>query len=286
MTRVLVTGGTGTLGRLVVPRLRDAGCEVRVLSRHSREAGDGIEFMTGDLTAGEGIEAAVAGAEIIVHCAGSNKGDEKKTLHLVRAAARAGAQVRHLVYISVVGADRIPVQSPVDRAMFSYFASKLAAERAVADSGLPWTTLRATQFYDGILAVVRQMVRLPVIPVPAGWRFQPVDAGEVADRLVELALGAPAGLVSDMGGPRVYEMSALLRGYLRAVGKRRPIIPVWQPGKAARAFRAGANLAPGRAAGRRTWEEFLADRVSSPSDSGSSLPLARTSRAAGSSSPP
>jgi uncharacterized protein YbjT (DUF2867 family) len=260
---ILVTGGTGTLGRLVVPRLRDAGCTVRVLSRRRRAAGAGIEFVTGDLATGEGIAAAVEGAEIIVHCAGSSKGDEEKALNLVRAASRAGA--RHLVYISVIGADRIPVVSGVDRAMFGYFASKLAAERVVAGSGLPWTTLRAAQFHDLILMVAQQMARLPVIPLPAGFRFQPVDAGEVAARLAELALGTPAG-------PRVYSAVELLRGYLRASHRHRPIIPVWLPGKAARAIRAGANLAPDRAVGRRTWEEFLAERVSSSSDSRSSLP--------------
>ena len=127
---------------------------------------------------------------------GTKKGDEDKARHLVRAARRAGT--RHLVYISVVGADRIPVASGVDRAMFGYFAAKLAAERVVADSGLPWTALRATQFHDGILMTARQLARMPVIPVPAGWRFQPVDTGEVADRLVELALDAPAGLVPDL----------------------------------------------------------------------------------------
>jgi uncharacterized protein YbjT (DUF2867 family) len=257
---VLVTGGTGTLGRLVVQRLRDAGRNVRVLSRRSREAGEGIEFVTGDLATGEGIEAAVEGAEIIVHCAGTSKGDEEKALNLVRAASPA--EGRHLVYISVVGADRIPVVSRVDRAMFGYLASKLAAERVVADSGLPWTTLRATQFHELFLMVAQQMAKLPLMPVPAGFRFQPVDAGEVAAQLVELALGQPAGLVPDMGGPRVYGTADLLRGYLRARGKKRMMVPVRLPGKAARAFRAGANLAPERAVGRRTWEEFLAERVS------------------------
>jgi uncharacterized protein YbjT (DUF2867 family) len=263
--KALVTGGTGTLGRLVVPRLQDAGCEVRVLTRRSREAGQGIEFMTGDLATRQGVDAAVVGAEVIVHCAGTKKGDEDKARHLVRAARRAGT--RHLVYLSVVGADRIPVASGVDRAMFGYFAGKLAAERVVADSGLPWTALRATQFHDGILMTARQLARIPVIPVPAGWRFQPVDTGEVADRLVELALDAPAGLVPDLGGPRVYAMSALIRGYLQAIGRHRPILPVRLPGNAARAFRAGANLAPDRAVGHRTWEDFLAARVSSPSGS-------------------
>jgi uncharacterized protein YbjT (DUF2867 family) len=255
---ILVTGGTGTLGRLVVRRLRDAGCDVRVLTRRSRGAEEGIEYFTGDLSTGEGIELAVDGVGTIVHCAGSNKGDGDKARNLVRAASSAA----HLVYISVVGADLIPIGSRVDRAMFGYFESKLAAERVVADSGLPFTTLRATQFYDLILMVAQQMAKLPVIPSPAGFRVQPVDADEVAARLVELALGEPAGLVPDMGGPRVYSAADLLRGYLRASHRRRPIVPAWLPGKAARVFRAGANLAPEQAVGRRTWEEFLVERLS------------------------
>src|SRR5918999_3050357 len=179
---ILVTGGTGTLGRFVVRRLHDAGYDLRVLSRRSHEAKDGIEFMTGDLATGEGIEPAVDGVETIVHCAGSAKGDEDKARNLVRAASRVGAP--HLVYISVVGAERIPVVSRVDRAMFGYFESKRAAERIVEDSGLPWTILRATQFHDIMLMVAQQMAKLPVAPIPAGFRFQPVDAGEVAARLV------------------------------------------------------------------------------------------------------
>ena len=148
---ILVTGGTGTLGRLVVPQLRDAGCKVRVLSRRTRDEEDGIEYLTGDLATDKGIEAAVDGAETIVHCAGTAKGDAEKARNLVRATGRAGT--------------------------------------------------------------------------------------------------------------RVYGMAELVRGYLRARGKRRLIVPVRMPGRAARAIRAGANLAPGRAVGHRTWEDFLAERV-------------------------
>jgi uncharacterized protein YbjT (DUF2867 family) len=255
---ILLTGGTGTLGRLIVPRLRDAGSTVRVLSRRPHQAGDGVQFVVGDLATGAGVEAAVHGVGTIIHCAGGAKGDDAKTRTLVRAA---GAGARHLVFISVVGAERVPVVSGVDRAMFGYFASKRAAERVVAESGLPWTTLRATQFHDLLLLVARNLAKLPVIPVPAGFRFQPVDAGEVATRLVELALGPPSGLAPDMAGPRVYGASELFRGYLEASHRRRPIMPVWLPGRAARALRAGANLAPDRAVGHRTWEEFLAARV-------------------------
>jgi uncharacterized protein YbjT (DUF2867 family) len=146
--------------------------------------------------------------------------------------------------------------------MFGYFAAKLASEEIIAGSGLPWTTLRATQFHDLAFATVEQMAKLPLIPVPPGVRFQPVDAGEVAARLVELSLAEPAGLVRDIAGPRVYEMKDLIRSYLEATGKRRLLVPVRLPGKAAHAMRDGANLAPDRAVGKRTWEEFLAERLS------------------------
>ncbi|HKT04651.1 MAG TPA: NAD(P)H-binding protein [Rugosimonospora sp.] len=256
---ILLTGGTGTLGRLVVPRLRDAGHRVRVLSRGGHAPGDGVEYVTGDLTTGEGITAAVAGITTIVHCAGSNRGDEDKARHLVRAAADAGTA--HLVNVSVVGADRVPVTGRLDRALFGYYASKAAAERVVAESGVPWTTLRATQFHDLILMVARVLTRSPVVPVFAGFRFQPVDPGEVAARLVELALDRPSGLVPDLAGPRVYGMDELVRGYLRVTRKHRLLLPVRLPGRAARALCAGANLAPDQANGKRTWEDFLAEQA-------------------------
>ena len=259
ISSILVTGGTGTLGRLVVPCLRQARGQVRVLSRNSQEPADGVEYVIGDLSTGEGLECAVDGIETIVHLAGSAKGDEEKARTLVRAASQAGA--RHLVYISVVGADRIPVVSRLDRTMFGYFESKLAAEKVVEGSGLPWTTLRATQFHDLTLTTVQQMAKLPVIPVPSAFRFQPIDTGEVAARLVELSLGTPSGLVPDMGGPRVYGMDELVRSYLRASHRRRPILPVRLPGKAAGAIRTGANLAPDQAVGHRTWEDFLAEQL-------------------------
>src|ERR1700733_12494233 len=104
MTSILVTGGTGTLGRALVPRLRAAGHDVRILARSTGA----------DLSTGAGVADAVDGAEGIVHLAGSAKGDGAKAANLVRAAGRA----RHFVYISVVGADRVPVSSRTDRAMF------------------------------------------------------------------------------------------------------------------------------------------------------------------------
>ena len=253
---ILVTGGTGTLGRQVVARLRDAGAKVRVLSRRGHPPADGIEFVAGDLLTGEGVEAAVDGAGVIVHCASGNKGDADATRNLVRAASSLPAPP-HLVYISIVGAELVS---------FRYVRAKIDCEQIVAGSGLPWTTLRATQFYDLIFKGAPTLARLPVVPVPAGFVIQPVDSGDVAARLAGLALGEPAGRARDMGGPQVLSFADLLRAYLRVSHRRRPVVPVWMPG--IRAVRSGALLvspeeaaAPGYTAGQRTWEEFLAGRL-------------------------
>jgi uncharacterized protein YbjT (DUF2867 family) len=256
---ILVTGGTGTLGRLVVPLLQQAQADIRVLSRRPGPTVDGVARAVGDLSTGAGISPAVAGVQTIVHCAGTQLGDGEKARTLVEAARAAGAP--HLVFISVVGADRVPVVSGFDRRAFGYYASKRAAERVVEASQLPWTTLRATQFHELILIVARAMAKLPVAPVPAGLKFQPVAAGDVARRLVDLALAEPAGLVDDLGGPRIYDAAELARGYLRATGRRRPVVRVPLPGRAVAALRAGANLTPDHATGTQTWEEFLAENA-------------------------
>jgi uncharacterized protein YbjT (DUF2867 family) len=250
---LLITGGTGLLGHLVTPLLRDAGREMRVISRRSLPSEDRIEYVTGDLLTGEGIESAVDGVATILHLAGATKGDDVATQNLVRIASRAGVQ--HLVYISVVGADRVPL---------GWFKSKLGAERAVAGSDLPWTTLRAAQFHDLVLNMTQKMAKLPVIPIPGGLRLQPVDSRDVAARLVELTLAEPAGRAPDLVGPKVYDMAELIRGYLQARGKHRLMIPIRIPGKAGRAYRAGENLTlAGATVGKRTWDEFLAERLRS-----------------------
>jgi uncharacterized protein YbjT (DUF2867 family) len=225
---ILLTGGTGTLGRLVTPLLLDAGHDVRLLSRNGHASGNGIEYVTGDLLKGEGIEPAVEGVETVLHLAGGPKGDDEATRNLVRAASKAG--VRHLAYISVIGADTVPL---------GYFKSKLGAEKAVSDSGVPWTTLRAAQFHDLALNVVSKMAMMPVLPAPGGMRWEPVDPRDVAARLVELTLGKPAGLVPDLAGPKVYGLDELARGYLKARGKRRMRMPVRMPGKVGRVYREG-----------------------------------------------
>lgn len=256
---VLVTGGTGTLGRRVVERLRVGGHEPRVMSRIERPG-----TVRGDLLTGEGIEAAARGVETVVHCASNtttnNLPNPRKTRQvdvrgtelLLRAASAAG--VRHVVFVSIVGVDRNP---------FFYYRAKLVAEGVVERSPVPWTILRATQFHELMLGMIRPLSGLPLVaPVPKGLLFQPVDVGEVADRLVELALSGPSGRVADFGGPQVQTLAELAAAYLRASGQRNRIIEVPLPGKISRALRDGAQVTPGTNRAKISWEEFLRDKLS------------------------
>ncbi|WP_435272401.1 SDR family oxidoreductase [Streptomyces parvulus] len=252
-TPILVTGGTGTLGGHVVPLLTAAGHRARILSRRPRAAADvGTEYVTGDLLTGAGVADAVAGVHTVLHLAGGPKRDDEATRTLVRAAARAG--VRHLVYVSVVGADTVPL---------AWLRTKLESERAITESGIGWTVLRAAQFHELTLTMVEKMARLPVLPVPGGLRLQPVAAREVAARLADLALAAPSGRVPDITGPEVHGLAALVEAHRDVHGRRRrPKLPVRMPGRAGRAYRSGANLTvSGALVARTTWAEFLAESV-------------------------
>ncbi|MEV6316106.1 NAD(P)H-binding protein [Streptomyces sp. NPDC051776] len=251
---ILVTGGTGTLGRPVVRRFLDDGRTVRVLSRRPRPADDTTpyEWAMGDMRTGAGIDRAVAGADTIVHCATvGRRGDVEGTRLLVDAVRRQGGSP-HLVYISIVGIDRIP---------YPYYRAKLETERLIEVSGLPWTVLRTTQFHDLIAMITEAQRRLPVTLSLSGVRFQPVEVREVADRLVELAAGEPAGRVPDMGGPEVRTHTDLARSCLVSLGRRRRVVPLWLPGSALNAVRRGENLTPDHAVGRGTFEDFLAARA-------------------------
>lgn len=253
MATILVTGGTGTLGQVLVDRLLGDGHDVRSLSRrpHTGAGRPRPHSHAVDLRDGTGLADAVAGVDTVVHCASSPAGGDTEAAERLGRAARA-AGVGHLVYISIVGVDRIP---------FGYYRTKLAVERLIEDSGTGWTVLRTTQFHNLVLGVIKAGARSPVLPVPTGVRVQPVEVREVADRLAGLAAGPPAGRVADLGGPEVLAAGDLVRTTLRAGGRRRMLVPLWLPGAGGAALRRGENLTPQHADGRRTYAEFLAART-------------------------
>jgi len=248
---VLVTGGTGMLGRSVVAELVRRGRAVRVLSRSAGESPAGVERVVGDLTTGAGVDEAVAGAAAVVHCASEPRRprhDVDAAAHLLLAARRA--QTPHLVLVSIVGVDAIP---------YSYYRAKLEVEHLVEVGGVPWSILRATQFHQFVPVLLDRFTVAGLTVLPAATSLQPVDVDEVAVRLVELVEAGPSGRVPDMGGPEVLDARTAYEAVARARGRRPRSVSVRLPGRSFAAFRAGAQLTPEHATGRRTFDEALAD---------------------------
>jgi uncharacterized protein YbjT (DUF2867 family) len=262
MTAVLVTGGTGDLGSALVDRLVKADHAVRIMSRRAGPASGGLmtEWAQASLETGEGLAAAVDGIECVAHCASSpfrktKEADVDGTRRLLEASKAAG--VSHFLYISIVGIDKVP--NP-------YYKHKLAVEKVIADAGVPYTILRATQFHalldrffgDGFL-------RFRVGVVPGSFKFQTIDTGEVADRMLELVESGPGGRVADIGGPEVLNAGKMAKAWTAATGRRRLVLPFPLFGKMASAFRRGLNCCPNNTYGKITWTEWLADKYGSPS---------------------
>ncbi|KRC63166.1 NmrA family transcriptional regulator [Agromyces sp. Root81] len=245
MGEVLVTGATGTVGNRLVELLRDRGDTVRALSRRS-----GPGLVTGDLTTGEGIEAAVDGVDTIVHLATTNRDDSGIAQTLVDAIGPDRSP--HLVLLSIVGIDRNPLP---------YYRGKLATESVVTASGVPHTILRATQFHSFVASLLDAQRYSPVLVAPS-ISLQPIDVDDLVGRLIELVDSTPAGRVPDIGGPEVRTFRSLAEAYRTARGSHRPIMPLRLPGATFRAYRTGAALVPGGPTGEQTFEQFLAARDS------------------------
>ncbi|MCL2515280.1 MAG: NmrA family NAD(P)-binding protein, partial [Microbacteriaceae bacterium] len=239
---ILVTGSTGRLGAPTIAALFEAAVPVRGLTRH------GPGGAIGDLYTGHGIPAALDGIDTVVHCAqtGGAK-DIRVAANLIAAARDAG--VRHLVLVSIVGIEAMPI---------AYYGQRLEIEQAVERSGIPFTLQRATQFHELLLKIFESQRRLPVAVVPA-IDMQPVAAEEVGHKLAALALGEPRGRVPDIGGPETLPLSEFFGQWKELRGVRKASVPVAVPGALGRAFRAGRNVVPGPAFGRQTFAQFLGE---------------------------
>lgn len=237
MTSFLVTGGTSGPGRPLVQRLRELGHDVRVLSRRP-----GTGHVVGDIDKGVGLDAAVDGAEVVVHLASNRSKDIAGTERLLLAAKAAG--VGHLVFLSIVGVDRIP---------YAYYRDKVANEQAIAASGLPFTILRATQFHSFPGEILAMLGGHLFLDLP----IQSIGVLDVAARLAELATVAPAGRVADIGGPEILQTRDILGRLQRADRAKRRVLFVRLPGKTVRAFRAAHHTSGLPGYGTQTFDEWL-----------------------------
>jgi uncharacterized protein YbjT (DUF2867 family) len=253
MPRILITGGTGVLGQQLVTRFATAGYTVRIMSRRAREPELPVttEWAQADLESHDGVLEALAGVDIVVHAATSphkhtQAVDVSGTEALLAHARAAG--IRHFVYVSIVGIDRIPL---------AYYRHKLAVEALVQAADVPWSILRTTQFHTFVDALLGKAARLPLMLLPTDLRFQPIDPGDVADRLLESVMHGPGDRLPELGGPEVLALGHLASIWLRVRGLRRRVVHLPLPGGTAAAFRAGYNTMPGVPGGTQTWEAWV-----------------------------
>ena len=171
-------------------------------------------------------------------------------------AARA-AGVKHLLYVSIVGVDRIP---------FAYYQCKLEAEQVIASCGVPFSILRATQFHSFVAFLFSEAARFPfVMPIPSGFFVQSVDVQEVAVRVSRAIDDGPKGRLPDFGGPEVLTIEEAAAQWLqhRPAGWLKPSVPLHWPGATAAAFRAAYNTCPDGERGAVTWREWLVRSMNS-----------------------
>ena len=214
----------------------------------SRQPGPGRTVA--DLVTGAGLAEALAGIETVVHLATTSGGaDVAVAERLGRAAREAG--VAHLVVISIVDVDRIPLR---------FYRDRLRIEETFERSGVPYTLLRATQFHSLVAGMFRAQRFLPVLVTPA-IRVQPIAVPEVASRLSELAGQPPQGRVPDIGGPQQRPLRDFARTWQHSVGQRRPIVPLRLPGRLFAAYDSGAGLVPGAAYGQQTFGDYLREQT-------------------------
>ena len=236
---ILLTGGTGRLGRHVTAALHSRSLDHRILSRRP---GDG--HVVADLATGAGLRTALEGVQTVVHLATSRSKDVDQTRHLLDAMAGTGA---HLIFISIVGVDRIP---------YGYYRDKVASENLIEASGVPFTIIRVTQFHGFVNEFLEAQRRLPVtlvLPVSA----QTIHMPEVAARLVELVEAGPSGRVADLGGPEQLSLREYAAQWQAHRGVRRAIWALRLPGKTVAAFAAGHHMSGLPGAGRVTYREYL-----------------------------
>lgn len=244
--RIAVAGATGVVGKRVVEVARGRGHEVVELARSL-----GV-----DLATGAGLAGRLAGADAVIDT--SNTTAQKRadaeaffgavTRNLLAAEQEAG--VGHHVALSIVGIDDVPL---------GYYQGKRLQERLVAEGGVPWSILRATQFHE-FAAQVLHFVKVGPFSLVPRMLSQPIAAVEVAEALVDLAEQGPSGRVPDLAGPEPLQMVDLARRLSRARGLGRRVVPVWLPG-AGKGIRSGALLpTTDGPRGRQTFEEWLVRR--------------------------
>jgi uncharacterized protein YbjT (DUF2867 family) len=210
--KIVVMGGTGLIGSNLVPILRQHGHEVLAAAPST-----GVNALTG-----EGLAGALAGARVVVDVANSPSFEDKAVMDFFKTAGRnllaaeASAGVAHHVALSIVGADRLPDSG--------YLRAKVEQEKLIKASGVPYTILRSTQFFEFGGPIAEAASDGTTIRVPAGALIQPVLSRDVVSVLAEIALGPPLNRTVEVGGPERFRFDEFIAHVLKGKNDKRKIV--------------------------------------------------------------
>ena len=209
--KIVVIGGTGLIGSKTAAILRQGGHEVLAASPKS-----GVNSITG-----EGLKEAMAGAQVVIDLANSPSFEDKAVLDFFETsgrnlvAAEAAAGVPHHVVLSIVGTDRMPDNG--------YFRAKVAQEKLIETSGIPYTIIRSTQFMEFLGGIAASSADGNIVRLSPGL-FQPIAADEVAAIVAEVALAAPRNSIFEIAGPERAPFNEIVARYLKALGDPRQVV--------------------------------------------------------------
>jgi uncharacterized protein YbjT (DUF2867 family) len=265
MTHICVAGGTGQVGREVVRQALTLGHDVSVICRNPPTSGgsgydDGATYFRADVTTGQGLSDALAGAAVVVDCLEGKSGSALRNFadggaRLLGAAQAAG--VRKAVLLSIINCDQVPLR---------FYRSKADKEDVYAGSPLETVTVRTTQFHSLPVQLFSAGAKVGFIPVLKGTRFQAIAPAEVATALLDVALEEPAEelhRLRTVGGPEVIGMGELAETWKRHTGSRARLVRLPLPGAVGKFLREGRNLIPEQRYGSETFGSWLAKQADS-----------------------
>lgn len=260
LVRILITGATGNLGSAIIRELQDAGHTLRIMSRRPAPVNITSEWIRSDLVTQDGLEAAVQAVDVLVHCASAATQltkiypvDVLGTKALLNHARQAG--VKHVIYPSIVGMDKID---------FIYFRHKLAAEKIVTESGIPYSIVRIAQFHDFVDLILDSFLKvtrwLPFYPMQTRLQFQTIDVRDVALYLHPYILGQAVGRIPDLVGPQLLGSEDMIRLWLETRGINKPLVHIPLPFGPFKGFARGDNTLPEEGFGTITWADYVREK--------------------------
>ncbi|CCV15496.1 SDR family oxidoreductase [Mesorhizobium sp. STM 4661] len=209
--KIVVIGGTGLIGSKTVERLRKKGHEVLAASPNS-----GVNTITG-----EGLTETLTGAQVVIDLANSPSFEDKAVMEFFETSGRnllsaeKWAGVKHHIALSIVGAERLPNSG--------YLRAKMVQERLIKDSGIPYTIVHSTQFFEFLGGIAQSATVGDTVPLPSAY-FQPIASDDVADIMAEVALSTPINGTIEIAGPEPVRMSDLVARFLKATNDPRKVI--------------------------------------------------------------